>query len=324
MKIKTISRLEEDYTRDCKGDRVKIHRNLDPALHPFEKAREYTRALTAAKLEKMFAKPFVGALDGHTDGVFCTTTSPRSLVQFLSGACDGEIRVWDMSRRGCAWRAAGAHSGFVRGLAVTPDGESFLSCGDDGTVKRWELRVAAAGEPPPEPLRTWRSRRGGALRSLDHHRSEPRFATAGDAVELWDHHRADPISTFQWGADAIACIRFNPAERSLLAGAGGADRSICLYDTRAGTAMRKVVLKMRTNALAWNPREPMNFVAANEDHNVYQFDMRKLAQALLIHKGHVGPVMDVAFSPTGQEFASGGYDKTIRIFGHRDGTSREV
>ena len=74
MKIKAISRNEEQYTRPSKGDRVRIHRNLDPALHPFEKAREYTRAVTAAKLDRMFAKPFVAALDGHTDGVFCTAT----------------------------------------------------------------------------------------------------------------------------------------------------------------------------------------------------------------------------------------------------------
>lgn len=49
------------------------------------KAREYTRALTAVKLDKMFAKPLVGALDGHGDGVFCSAASRRNLVQFLSG-----------------------------------------------------------------------------------------------------------------------------------------------------------------------------------------------------------------------------------------------
>lgn len=37
MKIKTISRVEESYTRDCKGDRLQVHRNRDPSLHPFEK-----------------------------------------------------------------------------------------------------------------------------------------------------------------------------------------------------------------------------------------------------------------------------------------------
>jgi len=47
-----------------------VHRNLDPALHPFEKAIEYTRALNAVKLDRVFAKPFVAALP-HSDGVTC-------------------------------------------------------------------------------------------------------------------------------------------------------------------------------------------------------------------------------------------------------------
>lgn len=42
--------------------------------------------------------------------------------------------------RSCVWRVY-AHSGFVRGLTVAPDGRSFFSCGDK-TVKQWELCVA--------------------------------------------------------------------------------------------------------------------------------------------------------------------------------------
>ena len=55
--------------------------------------------------------------------------------------------------------------------------------------------------------------------------------------------------------------------------------------------------------IVWNPMEPMNFLLANEDHNIYTFDMRNLSKALLIHKDHVGAVMDVAFSPTGKIFS---------------------
>jgi WD repeat and SOF domain-containing protein 1 len=65
MKIKTLSRCEETFTRECKGDVVKVFRNLDPALHPFDKAREYTRALQATKLDKLFAKPFIGTFRDH-------------------------------------------------------------------------------------------------------------------------------------------------------------------------------------------------------------------------------------------------------------------
>jgi hypothetical protein len=49
--------------------KTSIHNYLLPFFsqteHPFEAEREYTRALNSVKLEKVFAKPFLGALDGH-------------------------------------------------------------------------------------------------------------------------------------------------------------------------------------------------------------------------------------------------------------------
>jgi len=57
--------------------------------------------------------------------------------------------------------------------------------------------------------------------------------------------------------------------------------------------------------------EPFNFVVGNEDSNLYTFDMRKLDQAKMIHKDHIGAVLSVDFSPTGREFVTGSFDKTI-------------
>lgn len=81
---------------------------------------------------------------------------------------------------------------------------------------------------------------------------------------------------------------------------------------------------MCTNCIAWNPMEPMNFTAANEDTNLYTFDMRKLTSASVVHKDHIQAVMSVSYSPTGQEFVSGSYDRTIRIFDRWSGRSKEV
>lgn len=52
MKIKAINRSASECTRERSQDVQKVHKNLDPALHPFEKAVEYTRALNAAKLDR--------------------------------------------------------------------------------------------------------------------------------------------------------------------------------------------------------------------------------------------------------------------------------
>jgi len=70
--------------------------------------------------------------------------------------------------------------------------------------------------------------------------------------------------------------------------------------------------------------EAFNFATAGEDHNVYIYDMRKMNRALNVLKDHVSAVLDVDFSPTGEELVTGSYDRSIRIFKSREGHSRDV
>ena len=79
MKIKTIARSTADYQRERVSGVERLQKNKDPRLHPFEQAREYTRAVRAVKLDKMFAKPFVAAMDDHSDAVWCTGKQQRAL-----------------------------------------------------------------------------------------------------------------------------------------------------------------------------------------------------------------------------------------------------
>eukprot|EP00959_Pyramimonas_sp_CCMP1952_P261074 5458632-Pyramimonas_sp.AAC.1 len=46
-------------------------------------------------------------------------------------------------------------------------------------------------------------------------------------------------------------------------------------------------MQNKTNAIAWNPMEAFNFTAANEDCNLYSYDMRKLDIATCIHQDFV-------------------------------------
>ena len=108
---------------------------------------------------------------------------------------------------------------------------------------------------------------------------------------------------------------------------------------------------MRTNAISWNPMEAFVFLAANEDYNVYSFDVRLVPHAVLdlkfpknlccnmlclfwdfsilinvnfhfnspralkrplnVHMDHISAVTDVDYAPTGREFVTGSYDKTV-------------
>ena len=144
-------------------------------------------------------------------------------------------------------------------------------------------------------------------------------------------------------------MKFSPVEAHLL-GAAASDRSIILYDTREVTILtyfvlfresmlsiavdlicncqagplRRVVMNLKTNAIAWNPMEAMVFTVASEDYNLYAFDMRKLDRPVNVQMDHTGAVIDLDYSPTGRELVSGSYDKTVRIWTTDSGRSREV
>src|SRR5258707_792456 len=120
QKIKALSRSTSSV--QAPGSNVtRQPRNLDPALHPFERAREYTRALNATKLERMFAAPLLGALGrGHVDGVYKITNDPNALDRLASGSGDGVVKVWDMTSREEIWQTK-AHENLVRGLCWNRD-----------------------------------------------------------------------------------------------------------------------------------------------------------------------------------------------------------
>mmetsp|Transcript_37850 Transcript_37850/g.84390 ORF Transcript_37850/g.84390 Transcript_37850/m.84390 type:complete len:450 (-) Transcript_37850:359-1708(-) len=323
MKVKVINRSEEEFTKERKQDVKKVFRNYDPNIHQFEKAHEYTRALNAAKLERVFAKPFLAALP-HEDGITALSRNPRSLNSLVSGSADGTIRIWDVAMKRTLRRLVG-HTSAVRGISFAPDGETCVSCSTDSTIRLWKVPYAPfeAGHVEAQQNAVFEFQGKHAFRGIDHHWSRNTFASAGAVVELWDHTRSEPLTSFTWGSDSITSVRFNPAEADVFA-TTGSDRGIALYDLRISTPIRKLIMQTRSNALAWNPMEAFNFTVANEDCCLYSYDMRKLTSATCVHKDFVSAVMDVDYSPTGREFVAGSYDRSLRIYRFNGGHSREV
>lgn len=283
------------------------------------------RALNATKLDRVFAKPFIGDLSGHRDGVVCFAKDPTSLSSLTSGAYDGEIREWDLITMNCK-RSFVAHTGYVRSICYLPNrsisDKQFLSCGDDKSIKLWKsVKPDEVNAEVEEPITTRLAR--GTLTDMTHHQSDNIFATAGETCSIWEHTRNEPLNSFKWGVDTQHAIAFNPIETSMLATCAS-DRSVIFYDMRDAKPLRKIVMTLRANRLRWNPMIAFNFTVANEDYNLYTFDTRYLQNPIKVHKDHVNAVTDVDYSPTGKEIVSAGYDRTIRIYNVESAHSREI
>lgn len=310
VKVKAISRSELEWTKDRSTEVPKANRNYDPKFNPMAKQTEFTRAIRAAKLDRMFAKPFVSALPGHRDTIQSIATDYNNLSCLVSGAVDGGLIFWDMMTKKAKATIDDAHRHSIDGVVISPDGVACLSASRDKTIKMWDLDISTDGEKP-EPLAEYLG--DYPFSSIDHHYKKTHFATSSDVVSVWDINRTQPLQRFSWGDDTVVCCRYNKIETNLIA-CSMTDRGICLYDTRTQSAHSKVVMELCTSSLSWNPLDPNVFVAGSDDCNCYLFDIRLPGRPRNVFQGPIAPVTTVDFSPTGTMFAAGGQDSTVRMW----------
>ena len=133
MRIRVLQRSEKEHKAERKGDLAVVHRTVGDASHPFQREREYVRALNATKISKFLAKPFVAGLQGHYDGVSRVARHPALLPIICSGDVSGEVRAWDLSFTSCIGKIQ-AHKAEVTGVCFA-NTRRLLTCSLDRTIK---------------------------------------------------------------------------------------------------------------------------------------------------------------------------------------------
>eukprot|EP01054_Gregarina_sp_Poly1_P006151 Gregarina_sp_Poly_1__6150@NODE_324_length_9523_cov_66_749683_g276_i0_p4_GENE_NODE_324_length_9523_cov_66_749683_g276_i0NODE_324_length_9523_cov_66_749683_g276_i0_p4_ORF_typecomplete_len493_score56_72WD40/PF00400_32/0_00018WD40/PF00400_32/0_028WD40/PF00400_32/17WD40/PF00400_32/2e06WD40/PF00400_32/3_3e05WD40/PF00400_32/7_1e03ANAPC4_WD40/PF12894_7/0_0093ANAPC4_WD40/PF12894_7/0_00056ANAPC4_WD40/PF12894_7/9_2e05ANAPC4_WD40/PF12894_7/0_0026ANAPC4_WD40/PF12894_7/3_2e03Sof1/PF04158_14/9_7e21eIF2A/PF0866 len=347
MKFRVLHRNPELYTKDQSGQRKLPFRAYDSQLHPFARAIEHQRALTAAKIDKIFAKPFVHQFGGHIDSVKSLARCNQSSFDFFTGSCDGEIRFWNCAQKVC-WRSiVGAHDGIIEGLCVAADDKYVFSCARDRKIKQWpvqkyydilsqdetavedtgnliaehEQNVRDALNKSETPIQTFNA--PSALTCVDHRLELGHLVVTGERIWIWDQNRTSPLQEYEWGTDNFYSAKWSPSETHLFLATAN-DNSVSLFDTRNNEGIQRVHLEMRSNAACWNPQKPFNFTVANEDSNLYTFDIRKMNKAFRIHNGFVNAALDIDYSPTGQHIVAGSFDQTVRIWEENESRSTNI
>lgn len=346
MKISVLHRNQQLYAKTESNAKSPSFRNYDVRLHPLQTAREYQRALTAVKIDKIFAQPFICSLNGHLDSVKSLARCHQTVDDFFSGSCDGELRFWNLARKSCFKSVRRAHEGFIEGLALSLDDNYVFSVGRDKKIKKWavakffnvndeEQDDDATGNLMRDPTASLHEDLNEVVTpettflapsvqtDVDHHAEKPWFATSGDKVYIWDENRSSCIQEYEWGSDQHYSVKWSLSEPNLLLVTSG-DNAVHLYDVRQSLNVQRTVLLMRSNASCWNPMKPFQFALANEDSNVYVYDMRRFDRVQNLHYGFVNAAMDVDFSPTGRELVAGSFDRTIRIWRDNERRSRDV
>ncbi len=256
------------------------------------------------KFVMKFSNPFLKSLRFHQDSILNIALHPKVKNIVFTGSADGEICSWLLNREKCLFNIS-AHEKAVRGLSVDFTGRFLLSCSDDNNVKLWKIL-----ENKKDPIKCYKSEM--SVHTVKFNPVSFYFLTTGSSILLWDLENFTPIQKIYNKDVFISCAKFNPLEHNIIL-SSASDRSIMLHDLRLHSPIKKIFMDMRSNDINWSPKNPWEFIIANEDSNLYSFDLRRLSNIKKTYKGHVMPTQSLDQEKKEGMIVSGSLDRTIRI-----------
>jgi len=256
----------------------------------------------------------------------------------LLDECPPGLRGWEWNyiKRFChvERRSLRGHTRSVNTVAFSPDGRLLISGAGE--------RFYGAEITHDAELTLWDWRSGRQLRSflgLKGSVNSVAFSPDGKLIAVGsgcyhrDEHREGHLSVWDVStgrllydrADSgmnLLSVAFSPDGRLIATGLGAYSSQdpgrLKLWDAKSGTEVHSIAAPPGgVNSVAFSPDGHRLALACSGVIELWQVDPPKKLHEL---RGHTSWVYSVAFSPDGARLATGGWDKTIKIWDAANGT----
>ncbi|MBD2137363.1 hypothetical protein H6F32_07130 [Anabaena sp. FACHB-1237] len=202
------------------------------------------------------------------------------------------------------------HSGSVRSVAYSPDGQTVASGSVDSTIKLWNVNTGNL-------LQTLTGH-SNSVRSVAYSPDGQTVASGSDdkTIKLWNVKTGNLLQTFTGHSDWVRSVAYSPDGQTVAS--GSSDRTIKLWNVKTGRLLQTLTgHSSSVSSVAYSP-DSQTVASASKDKTIKLWDV-KTGNLLQTLTGHSSWVYSVSYSPDSQTVASGSKGKTIKLWNVKTG-----
>jgi len=288
-------------------------------------------------------------LEGHQLVANGLAYSPDGSMIATGDESVGEVIVWSSSDGSQITSFQGGESG-IYAIAFSPDSERLSAVGDDGLLNIWDIKTGETILSQPSStggyravvftkdgnriitggqdttVRVWDANSGAELMKIAGHKAivsqislspdEKYFATGINTdhyVRLWSLESGTELYTLPGNSFAIGML-FSPDGEVLIT--AGKDGVINTWEPETGAPLADLLqLPVEPGTpvgnLQYSPDQKFIAAAHGPFISLIDLDSKKIVHTF---EGHLGAVIDIAFSPDGSQLISAGFDGKAIVY----------
>jgi len=254
-------------------------------------------------------------LAAHHKDVHCVAHHPtRPMV--ASAGIDQTICLWNSQSRELLQTLQG-HSGWIRRMGFTPNGDRLISCSNDWTIRVWDTHHGNC----LKTIKTSESVWSFGLPHKQNWADDRLLLISGgtsNTARLWDIYQEKVDYIVHGHTNWISAIELSP-DGAIFA-TGSADQSVRLWEIENGQAICTLNAHQAwVHCLAFSPDGSI-LASAGGDKAIYLWDVRSGQLRYAIHTPS-SDIRSIVFDRSGQHLISGGLDGMVRVWNAHTGAS---